>query len=98
RSDRDWSSDVCSSDLGKANWTFGTSSGDSSGEGGSSDVQIGTLTINDGQVHARSEKLAADFQVAVSTRSGGDAGKDELVASAKEIGRASCRERGKRWG
>ena len=68
---------------GKANWVLSSSSSDNSGSGGGSDVQIGTLTINEGQVHVRSEKLAADFQVAVSTRSGGDAGKDEIVASAK---------------
>lgn len=61
---------------GRANWTL-------SMEGSSGSTDVGTLAIDDGQVHVRSDKLAADFEVAIATRAGGPGGKDQIVASAK---------------
>ena len=72
---------------GAANWTFPTSSGPTSSGGdsggGGEGPQLGTLTINDGGAHVRSAPLGADFEVTIATRSGGDGGKDQIVADAK---------------
>ncbi len=70
---------------GNANWNFTFPSGSSSSDSttaSSNATQIGRLDITDGQVHVRDAKVAADFQVAVSTRDG-DNGKGQIVANAK---------------
>ena len=68
---------------GKANWNFTFPSGGGGSSNDSSNAtQIGKLDINDGQVHVRDAKVAADFQIAVSTRDG-DNGKGQIVANAK---------------
>lgn len=64
---------------GKANWNFSFGGGDSSSGPG---TKIGTLKIDDGQVHVMDDKLKADFNVAVSTRDGPD-GQGQIVADAK---------------
>src|SRR4051812_21078652 len=67
---------------GKANWVLATGgSSDNSQSSSDNGLKIGKLVINDGQVHVVSAKMAADFQVAVQTRSGGS--EDQIVASAK---------------
>ncbi|MBV8915134.1 MAG: AsmA family protein, partial [Acetobacteraceae bacterium] len=70
---------------GKANWVLGSASsgGTASNADEGNGLQIGKLVINEGQVHARSAKMAADFQVQVATRSGGEDSKDQIVATAK---------------
>lgn len=62
-----------------ANWTFGGGSGAS---GGGTAPTLGRLVINDGSVHVRSAPLAANFQVAVETKAGDVAEKDQLIAKA----------------
>lgn len=64
---------------GKANWNFAFGGGSGSGGPG---TKIGTLKIDDGQVHVVDEKLKADFNVALSTRDGAD-GQGQIVADAK---------------
>src|SRR5207249_8205887 len=88
RSKRDWSSDVCSSDLG------------SRGIGRA----IVERLAQDGAVVAfiyrRDAKAAAEVEAAVRARGRAatalqaDLGAPAEVAAALEIGRASCRERG----
>ena len=63
-----------------ANWTFGSGSSDSSSTGSS--PSLGRLVINDGSVHVRSAPLGADFQIAVETKAGETANKDQIVARA----------------
>ena len=62
---------------GKNNWTFPTG-GDSSGP----ETKLGTLRIANGQVHAVSAKLAADFNVALETQDSKD-GTGQIKATAK---------------
>ena len=68
----------------KANWAFGGGGSDSSSSGDSGPA-LGRLVINDGAVHVRSAPLGADFQVAVETKSGDSANKDQIVAHAKGV-------------
>ena len=67
---------------GSANWQFATGSGGGGSSSGSG-PEIGRLAINDGAVHVRSAPLDGNFEVKVSTQSGGNNGKDQIVASAK---------------
>src|SRR2546428_8479013 len=90
RSDRDWSSDVCSSDL------QGAAAIDIRGEGAPDDVRLNSnCTIRDFRVAG---ELAGDFQgqaewtgkqVRLEGRARGPGG----LVRFDEIGRASCRER-----
>ena len=64
---------------GTANWLFGTD-GQSGTEGPG--AKLGTLRIGNGQVHVVSDKLAADFEVALETRDSED-GKGQIAAKAK---------------
>ena len=66
---------------GQANWQFAKSA--SRAQSTDPGPQIGRLVINDGAVHVRSAPLNADFDVAISTKTGGADGKDQIVADAK---------------
>ncbi|MBC7800430.1 MAG: AsmA family protein, partial [Gemmatimonadaceae bacterium] len=64
---------------GQANWTFGTpDAAPSTGPG----PTIGALRITDGRAHVRSEKLAADFNIEISTKDT-EGQPSQIVASAK---------------
>lgn len=67
---------------GKANWAFSSGSSDRSSSTDSGPA-LGRLVINDGAVHVRSAPLGADFQIAVETKAGDSANKDQIVAHAK---------------
>ncbi len=66
----------------KANWAFGGGRTSDSASAGSGPA-LGRLVINDGSVHVRSAPLGADFQVAVETKAGETANRDQIVAHAK---------------
>src|SRR5206468_7952123 len=88
RSDRDWSSDVCSSDLARAL--------DDAEEPALRASQVTWLppvpARNPDAVHAAVEQLAADVDL-VHVHVDLDV-HDPSIAPANKIGRASCRERG----
>src|SRR5699024_12005100 len=92
RSKRDWSSDVCSSDLSLF------AHGVSDGEAGLSPAEVEAELSDDGS--ASGEDGASDGSGASDGDSASDDDGDELAATGTdvtvpaEIGRASCRERG----
>ncbi len=63
---------------GKNNWTFGSSEASHDTSPG---PKLGTLRVADGHVHARSQKLDADFQVALETQDSKD-GTGQIAAKA----------------
>ena len=65
---------------GKANWNFSFGGGGGSSSGPA--TKIGTLKIEDGQIHVVDDKLHGDFNIAVSTRDSAD-GTGQIVADAK---------------
>src|SRR5206468_7966575 len=79
RSDRDWSSDVCSSDLENRLLASPASLGPLDSSSGQEDVQAFTPLAAD-----KLRRLLANVELMLAY---------ELVVLAQEIGRASCRER-----
>src|SRR5207245_7773508 len=84
---RDWSSDVCSSDLVALALTIGPA------VKSKGDARAGSIVVVDARGAYARDSLAAVAALLSSRRLRG-VSLDELVASAaSEIGRASCRER-----
>src|SRR5206468_6887584 len=97
RSDRDWSSDVCSSDLAIGSGTF-----DAGAVGDERPIEVAVL-----RAEGTSKVTDAGAQVEAGVLGGLDEGGGglgsavELLAEGRreelQIGRASGRERGRRW-
>src|SRR5206468_6249582 len=93
RSDRDWSSDVCSSDLGGEEAVF-AEVGDGEGNVGE---EAEAVAVGGGGVVVAAGKVGGE--AGVEGGAGGEEGAGGGVAhraedAPVEIGRASCRERG----
>src|SRR5206468_10135780 len=95
RSDRDWSSDVCSSDLesGLALTAAGVLQGRETGD------ELPKIQIQLPEIEGAIE---ANGRIVWKSKSGKEAGVRFVNLGEehrdRKIGRASCRERGERWG
>src|SRR5207249_8858079 len=89
RSKRDWSSDVCSSDLGRppaSTWRNASEAGGSSPDGTSSCPSAGRRVW-------RVPTFSADYLARLAGATGFRSDTLEKVLRLGQIGRASCRER-----
>src|SRR5204862_1459431 len=90
RSLRDWSSDVCSSDLGDRVVRINATTDPT--EVGAAELVVIATKAMDVETAARAARHLLDAETVVLTIQNG-VGAAERVASILEIGRASCRER-----